>query len=199
MSKLLIDKCIQENISPNDLIILYALTYKVKGIPFTESERKLSSERLHKFLLLKDGKVTDKGKRLITDYVNALNILEGKGKLTNKKVDKAVVEAEITEFVEEYRKLFQGYKVGAMGDKKGCLNKFITFYEEYPEYANKEIILRATKMYLDNINDYRYIKQADYFIYKHDLNKNKTSMLATYCGEVDLEKPEKKRSFTEVL
>lgn len=199
MSKLLLNVCKNENLSPNDIMILFALVYKIKGIPFSKEELEISKNKLNEFLLIKDSLITNKGKRLISDYTSAINILEGKGKLTNKKVDRAVIEAEIVDFVEKYRKLFQGTKIGAMGDKKGCIDKFITFYQEYPEYANAEIILRATKLYINSVNDYRYLKQADYFIYKHDLNKNKVSTLATYCAEIDLNKPEKRRSFTEVL
>jgi hypothetical protein len=177
----------QEHISPNDLMILYALTYKIKGILFSVEEKVISKNRLValEFLNL-EGKLTTKGKRLMIEYGESLTILEGKGRKSNKHVDDAILEAKITDFIEQYRILFKGKKPGAMGDLQGCKDKMLLFYKEYSDYADRDIILGATAKYINSINDYTYMKQADYFIYKEDNNKKKTSLLASFCEEIQM-------------
>ena len=177
----------QEHISPNDLVILYAITYNIKGIPFSKEEISISKIRLiEKLILTSEGKMTDKGKRLLIEYTDSLSILEGKGRKSNKHVDDAILEAKISDFIEEYRKLFKGKKPGSMGDLQGCKDKMLLFYKEYSDYADRDTILAATKKYIKSVNDYTYLKHADYFIYKEDKNKQRTSMLASMCEEVQL-------------
>ena len=186
MSKLIVNYCTQEHISPNDLMVLYAITYKIK-IPFYSTEEKVISK--NKLINLKylDGKgyLTNKGNRLIVEYTEALKLLEGKALKTNKYIDDAILEAKISDFIEDYRKLFKGKKPGSMGDLQGCKDKMLLFFKEYSEFADKELILAATSKYIESVNDYTYLKQADYFIYKHDNNKKRISMLAAMCEEVE--------------
>lgn len=88
------------------------------------------------------------------------------------------------DFVRKYRSLFKGTKVGAMGGEKGVKHKLERFMEEYPK-ATEEIILEATRRYINNLNDYRYIQQADYFIYKrNNITHDETSNLSAYVDEV---------------
>ena len=186
MSKLIINYCTQEHISPNDLMVLYAITYKVK-IPFYSTEEKvISKNKLINLEYLNDkGYLTNKGSRLIVEYTEALKLLEGKALKTNKYIDDAILEARISDFIEDYRKLFKGKKPGSMGDLQGCKDKMLLFFKEYAEFADKELILAATFKYIESVNDYTYLKQADYFIYKHDNNKKRISMLAAMCEEVE--------------
>lgn len=189
MSKLLIKTCNENKISPNNLIILYSMVFP--NIKMNFLNRQLSFHNLHyEELVDKDYNITEKGKRLIADYSNALSILEGKGKTKSKQVDAAIIEAEIVAWIDDYRNLFKGLKIGAMGDKKACLAKMITFYKEYPDFANRDTIFRAVSMYINSVNDTRYLMRADYFIFKNDQNSNKVSNLAIHAEEVDLEKQE---------
>jgi len=185
MSKLLIKTCNENNISPNELIELYTLIFPIV------SNNVLSINNLYDKQLVDINHLpTEKGKRLIADYSNALSILEGRRKTNSKQVDSAILETEINNWIDDYRKLFKGFKMGAMGDKKACTTKMITFFKEYPEYANKEIIFKAVKMYINSVNDTRYLMRADYFIFKNDQNSNRVSNLAIHAEEVDLEKEE---------
>ena len=187
MSRLIINYCNEESITPNDLMILFAVGFQVKGLKLPVVEKTNSIERLQrKQLINSESKLTTKGLRFITDYSDALSLLEGRGRKATKNVNKAEVESTVNNFIEEYRMLFKDKKPGAMGDKKGCGNKMVQFFEEYKEYANVDTILKATKRYIDSVNDYTYIKQADYFIYKDDKNKQRTSMLASFCEEIVL-------------
>lgn len=92
-------------------------------------------------------------------------------------------EFEISdEFIAKYRQLFKDTgRIGIMGDKIGVKKKFKAFSNDYPEYFKEELILKAAKKYIDSeaMNSYRYLQQADYFIYK-----NHTSRLAQYCEEI---------------
>lgn len=84
-------------------------------------------------------------------------------------------------WIQEYRDLFPiGVKSGGFpvrGDLKGCTKKMERFLEDYPEY-DKEIILKATKSYVDKkrLENYAYMQLAHYFIKKDDI-----SSLAAEC------------------
>lgn len=92
---------------------------------------------------------------------------------------------EIDEWFDEWYSLWpRGIKVGGYpvkGDRKGCLKRLEKFTKEYPEYS-KEVILKATKDYIDlcRINRYNYMKLAHYFIYKDNV-----STLASYCEAIE--------------
>jgi predicted CopG family antitoxin len=180
--------CDEENIDFNSLFILYYIAgetddLKVKSLILPGEAYNTSIIFLEKYFYVDENKnITDKGKRIVSDLVNRLS----KNKKSKKDVQIELLENEIEDFVDEYRKQFQGLKAGSMGDRKGCINKFIKFKKEYPEFFNKKLILGAVKMYIDSVTDYKFLTQADYFIYKN----NNTSKLASFCEEVDLDKIE---------
>lgn len=189
MSKLLIKKCQENGITPNELMYLYGLVFPKEKFNFI-GENKAIYGLMNNSLITGFDVPTDKGKRLIADYSNALSILEGKGKHKSKQVDESIIEAEITNWIDEYRNEFKGFKVGAMGDRKACINKMITFFKENPSYNDKAVVLRAARMYIASVNNPLYLMRADYFINKEDGNKNKVSTLAIFVEEVDMEKRE---------
>lgn len=98
----------------------------------------------------------------------------------------AVKHITTNDFVDKYRKLFKGKKVGAMGDRNACIKKFKWFFDMYPQY-DEEIILTATEKYIKSCrnNEYVFLQQADYFIRKQDVDKIERSRLASYCEELD--------------
>lgn len=91
----------------------------------------------------------------------------------------------INDWIKEYRDLFpkgmnpNGYPF--KGDKKGCINNMAKFLYNYPEFNNKELIIKATKCYLEQKkkDNYAYIAMADRFIWKNDM-----STLASYCEQL---------------
>lgn len=168
--KNLITICKEENLSPNAIVQLYCICYNIKLNEYPDAINYLFARNY----ITANKELTDKGKRFSIDF------------LGNKEIFKiSEPEDEIEFFIQEYRKLFKGYKPGSMGDKNACLNKMNKFFKDYPEYANKELIIKATKKYINSLNNYQYLKQADYFIFKSDFGKIPTSLLATYCEEVD--------------
>lgn len=95
------------------------------------------------------------------------------------------MKAAAAKWITDYRDLFpkgmnpNGYPF--KGDKKGCINNMAKFLYNYPEFNNKELILKATKCYLEQKkkDDYAYIAMADRFIWKNDM-----STLASYCEQI---------------
>jgi hypothetical protein len=102
-----------------------------------------------------------------------------------EKIDKKTV-TNIHEWIEEYRDLFKGLKPGSKGDKGACLNRMTRFFVQYPEFASKHIILKATEKYINEEarQNYKYLQRADYFIFKL-AGKEEISRLASFCDEVD--------------
>lgn len=91
-------------------------------------------------------------------------------------------------FITEYRNKFRNKKSGAIGSKQSVILKFEAFFKEYPQYANKELILNATDKYINTHrkNGFVYLMQADFFIYKQRGDKGgAASTLATYCEELE--------------
>jgi len=93
---------------------------------------------------------------------------------------------EVATWIEEYRDLFNNKGSGKRGDKAACSRKMQTFLQKYPEFADKEVILTATKKYIASQaeSDYRFLRQADYFICKNSGDGANTFHIAAYCEEV---------------
>lgn len=88
-----------------------------------------------------------------------------------------VAESYVSHWIDEYRGLFKGKKIGAMGDRATCLKNMIRFMAEYDQYS-KDDILKAAKLYIQSCSpSYRYLKQADYFISKQEANGDVKSVL----------------------
>lgn len=90
----------------------------------------------------------------------------------------------IEDWIDEYRKLFHGKKLGAMGDRSSCITKMQEFMQSNPQYT-KEIILNATQRYINGLNNYTYLMKADNFISvsKDNTKAGRRSELAAYCEE----------------
>lgn len=97
----------------------------------------------------------------------------------------AHMKSGVAIWIKEYRDLFpkgmnpNGYPF--KGDKKGCTNNMAKFLYNYPEFNNKELILKATTCYLEQKkkDNYAYVSMADRFIWKNDM-----STLASYCEQL---------------
>ena len=68
-------------------------------------------------------------------------------------------------FVKEYRNLWKGLKPGSMGHEQGVKDKLFRWMQSNTEYS-KEDIIRAAKLYIKSLDNYTYLQQADYFVYK---------------------------------
>lgn len=195
MIEKLIDIIEKEGLS---LAFFFVLYKKYKGIESAIVSTSLL-ESLEKEMLIKitsDGfnlrqlgiDIVERIERKYGDFSTEVKELQVSKK--SKKREDILISLEINKWINEYRELFRGTKPGAMGDKGGCLNRMIKFFNEYPEFADKDIILKATQNYIDEQgvqNNYKFLQQAHYFIYKQTglAKDSETSRLAAYCEEVD--------------
>lgn len=130
--------------------------------------------------------IREKGK-LFVDFVSIESINSISNKKIVKKSQRAINEGLI-EFIKEYRSLWKGLKPGSMGSENGCRDKLIRWMNENPTYSQKDII-RAVKLYLNSLEDYKYLQQADYFIYKKDAF-GESSRLSSFIDEIGNDLPE---------
>lgn len=94
------------------------------------------------------------------------------------------IERLVSDRVMEYRLLFKPLKRGAMGSPEGCKAKLKRWLKNNPNY-NFDDIIKAAKLYIQELNgDYRYLQQADYFIYKK-VGRDEVSRLSTFVEELD--------------
>ncbi len=94
----------------------------------------------------------------------------------------------IDSFLDDYRDKFKNKKTGAIGSKSGCKKKLEVFFQEFPEYMDKDLILSATDRYINSCrkDGFKFLMQADYFIYKRkDDGGGNVSTLAIYCEEIE--------------
>ena len=139
--------------------------------------------------------------KLVVDIEGTITIVREKAKLllnfvsiestiSNRKEKKVikqfsrVINSEIDEFIEEYRNLWKGLKVGSMGSPMACKEKMERWMKENPNYS-KEDILKAAKIYINSLNNYQYLQAAHYFIYKKD-GKEEDSRLSAFIEEKEV-------------
>lgn len=146
----------------------------------------LNSLQEKQFIKLIDSEVIlrEKGKLLI-DF---LSIESSYSNYKEKKVVKKstrIINEGFDEFIDEYRNLWKGLKVGSLGSSKSCSDKMKRWMSENPKYS-KENILQAAKIYINSLDNYQYLQQADYFIFKKD-GKEETSRLSAFIDEKEID------------
>jgi hypothetical protein len=146
-----------------------------KQINVNEVEVILDSLESAGFILLNKGLLTE---------VSLRNVRLGK----IVKSEESDLYNSVISWIDEYRHLFKGTKVGAMGDKNSCILRMVELLKRRPDIT-KEIILESTQKYI-NTTEPKYIKQAHYFIRKDEANQKdgRHSLLEAICDEVIMEK-----------
>jgi hypothetical protein len=78
------------------------------------------------------------------------------------------IDQEIQDRIEEYRCLFENTRgKGETGSRSLVLRNLLKFFNEHTNYTFDDL-LSITKEYIAEFyGDFRYIKQADYFLYKY--------------------------------
>jgi hypothetical protein len=171
----------EQNLSIDEYIVLLYLS---DNILYNNSKIILESLQEKQFIKIITNEkilIREKGKiflELITiDCINSTN---------NKKITKKssrVLNQDLDTFVKEFRNLWKGLKPGSMGSESACRDKLFRWMQNNPLYT-KEDILKAAKIYINNLDNYNYLQQADYFIYKKDLN-GESSRLSAFIDEID--------------
>jgi hypothetical protein len=128
--------------------------------------------------------VREKAKLLLNFVSIESSISNHKEKKVSKQSSR-IVNSEIDDFIEEYRNLWKGLKVGSMGSPMACKEKMIRWMKENPNYS-KEDILKSARIYINSLNNYKYLQAAHYFIYKKD-GKEEDSRLSAFIEEKEVD------------
>jgi|688.fasta_scaffold65876_3 hypothetical protein len=118
--------------------------------------------------------------KLLIDFISIDKISSINNKKQFKRSPRALTEG-IDQFVNDFRQKWKGLKPGSMGSEQACKDKLIRWMELNPKYS-KEQILNAVDIYLKSLNNYTYLQQADYFIYKKE-GKDEHSRLSAFIDE----------------
>ena len=173
----------EQNIKPQDFLLLIQLNNGEEGSDFYEDFESLQDKGFIK-LIGENFIIREKGKLLLDFLSIESNYSDYKNKKIIKKSNRVINEG-FDEFIEEYRNLWKGLKVGSMGSPMACKEKMLRWMGENPNYS-KEDILKAAKIYINSLNNYQYLQAAHYFIYKKD-GKEEDSRLSAFIEEKEVD------------
>jgi hypothetical protein len=168
---------IKNNLSPNQLYILYCIKHKIKTNDFVNDT--LEVKRLQSTSWL-GADLTLEGKSIIL-----LQDLDSFFKTSKKKTSTSVMGENFMENIETYLDIFPKFKLPsgkyARSDKKNLENNFKWFFESHS--YSWDTILDATRKYVDEyeVNGFKYMRTSQYFIRKQGSDKTYDSELANYC------------------
>ena len=172
----------EQDISPEEFLVLIGFNNNLQIIENCElSYQSLESKG---FIKINDIEIILREKsKLLLDFLSIeSNYSNYKEKKIVKKSNRVINEG-FDEFIEEYRSIWKGLKLGAMGSPGACKEKMLRWMGENPNYT-KEDILKAAKIYINSLNNYTYLQAAHYFIYKKD-GKEEDSRLSAFINETE--------------
>ena len=151
----------EQDITPEEFLLLIGLNNNLNiehsKSWFTSLEQKGFIKRNLSEVILREKS------KLLLDFLSIeSNYSNYKEKKIIKKSNRVINEG-FDEFIEEYRNLWKGLKVGSMGSPMACKEKMLRWMGENPNYS-KEDILKAAKIYINSLNNYQYLQAAHYFI-----------------------------------
>ena len=170
-------RLIQEELTPNTYYVLHCIREKI--VPHKFVNKELECKRLQNNLwLTEDLQLTSKS--LI--FMEEIN---GYFKRTKKKTSQDLMGQDFVRNIEKYVEIFPNKKLSsgkyARVNAKNLEAPFRWFFETY-DYDWEEIF-KATEKYVDefSIRRYEFMRTAQYFIRKQNIDKSFESDLATYC------------------
>jgi hypothetical protein len=177
------EKLTQYNLSMNQLLILYCVSYNKKAIldEYTTRIQTLSKDDFMQ--LIGNCYLLNKNTTDTSIYFSQLEVTNDGQKLLNDLLVQRHKSNTLTWVLEYYELFPKGIKSGGYyikTDLKGCEKKLLDFLKKNPNFS-KENILDATNLYLTEMKQrgYHMCKLAPYFIEKDGI-----SMLAGYCEQV---------------
>jgi hypothetical protein len=153
----------EQNITVKEFICLLSIYNKEDDL---NSKHLLSLQDKNYIKILQDEKIIREKGKLLIEFLT----IEGIGSINNKKTIKKssrAINADLENFVEKYRLLWKGLKPGSMGSTNGCREKLQRWMSVNTQYTT-ENIYNAAKAYIGSVDNYQYLQQADFFIYKKD-------------------------------
>jgi hypothetical protein len=168
---------IKNNLSPNQLYILFCIKNKIKTNDFVNDS--LEVKRLQTSSWLEyDMNLSGKSVLLLQE-------IDSFFKTSKKKTNSKVMGENFMENIETYLDIFPKFKLPsgkyARSDKKNLENNFRWFFESH-NYT-WETVLDATRLYVDEYetSGFKYMRTSQYFIRKQGSDKTYDSELANYC------------------
>lgn len=170
----------EQNLSIDEYLILIHLS---DDIVYNNSNLVLTSLQDKGFIkIITNEKIIlrEKG-TLFLDLISIDSINSAKDKKITKKSSRSI-NSDLDVLAKEYRMLWKGLKPGSMGSEQGCKEKLFRWMKNNPEYS-KEDIIKAAKIYINSLDNYTFLQQADYFIYKKDAY-GESSRLSAFIDDI---------------
>ena len=174
----------EQNLSVIEFVVLLQLNGIETNMTFDNIVLNELQDKQFIKLINKEVIVREKTKLLIDFLSIESSYSDYKEKKIIKKSNRVINEG-FDEFIEEYRSIWKGLKLGAMGSPGACKEKMLRWMGENPNYT-KEDILKAAKIYINSLNNYQYLQAAHYFIYKKD-GKEEDSRLSAFIEEKEVD------------
>ena len=166
----------EHNLSINEFLTLIDLeNHKNSELLITLEEKQFIKIIDNEILLRQNG-------NLLLDLITIEKINAKSSKVIVKKSER-IINNELDSFIDEFRNKWKGLKPGSMGSLSACRDKMSRWMKENPQYTPQQI-LKAVDIYLNSLDNYQYLQQADYFIYKKDAH-GESSRLSAFIDEVD--------------
>lgn len=189
------NKLIENGLTPNSFYVLYCI--KENLIPHNSINKELECKRLQMNQWLSESfELTDKSIIFIIE-------IDGYFKKSKKKTSKDLMGYNFMQNIEAYVNIFPNKKLSsgkyARVPAKNLENAFRWFFDTYN--YNWETIFQATQKYVLEYEskNYDYMRTAQYFLRKQNIDKSWDSDLATYCEFLKNTPDEDKDMFSELI
>ena len=172
----------EQNLSIEEFLVLIHLDDEL----YNNSMRVLKPLEEKQFIkIINDEKIIlrEKGK-LFIELISIEKLSSTKNNKQTVKSDR-LINVELDSFINDFRNKFKGLKPGSMGSEASCKMKMYRWMKENPSYTPEQI-LNATEIYVKSLNNYQYLQQADYFIYKKE-GKDEQSKLSAFIDEISVD------------
>jgi len=170
-------RLIQEGLTPNTYYVLHCIREKI--VPHKSVNKELECKRLQTDQWLTENLELTSKSLIFMEEIN------GYFKRTKKKTSQDLMGQDFVRNIEKYVEIFPNKKLSsgkyARVNAKNLEAPFRWFFENY-DYDWEEI-MKATERYVDefSIRRYEFMRTAQYFIRKQNIDKSFESDLATYC------------------
>jgi len=171
------NRLIKEDLSPNTYYVLHCIKEKIVPNQFVNAA--LESKRLQKDnWITEDLQLTAKS-HIFMEEINSFF------RKSKKKTSKDLMGDEFSQKILEYVNIFPNKKLSsgkyARVNPKNLESTFRWFFETY-DY-DWDTIISATERYVDeySLKNYEFMRTAQYFVRKQNMDKSFDSDLATYC------------------
>jgi len=184
-----------EGLSPNSFYVLYCIKENI--VPHGSVNKELECKRLQTNHWLSESfELTEKSIIFITE-------IDGYFKKSKKRTSKDLMGHNFMQNIEAYVTIFPNKKLSsgkyARVPAKNLESGFRWFFDTY-DYDWQTIFLATQKYVLEyESKNYDYMRTAQYFLRKQNIDKSWDSDLATYCEFLKDNPDEDKDVFGELI